>query len=264
MSTPDLYGPARDAIAAFDRVRTAHRGVSAQIVSAFAPPIAALREAMKPIPTPAQLRAAGQIEAADKAADALIDEGAGRIVGEEIRLCVSWLVSELFKHSGERESIMDDEERDGLVGRAPDANDMRDHMPPNYRCEQGTDPSDGAVVWRWYDADSPWNYDEEETGPYTGPALDESDWFETEEEALADLYETEKLDPPEDREAMEHWAVSRWLAEKLKAKGEAVAETNFAGHVWARCTTGQMIRMDYIIRKIVRELYTKELTGVDA
>jgi hypothetical protein len=62
---------------------------------------------------------------------------------------------------------------------------------------------------------------------------------------------------------MEHWAVSRWLAEHLREHGESVAETNWSGFVWARCTSGQMIRMDSVIRKIARQLCARELTGVD-
>ncbi len=66
---------------------------------------------------------------------------------------------------------------------------------------------------------------------------------------------------PHDREVFEHWTVSRWLADKLEARGEKV-DRDFAGLiVWARTTTGQAILLDGVIRDIVRELgWDKETT----
>jgi len=55
-------------------------------------------------------------------------------------------------------------------------------------------------------------------------------------------------------EALEHWAVSAWLAKKLAAKGEIVG--GFADfHVWGRRTSGQSIAMDSVIEEITSELY---------
>lgn len=60
---------------------------------------------------------------------------------------------------------------------------------------------------------------------------------------------------PHEREVFEHWAVSRWLAEKLQTAGERV-DMDFAGLcVWARTTTGQAISMDAVIQEITRELH---------
>ena len=236
--------------------------------SMWAAPLAALNAALDP-DTPARLRAKARalVEAApdspgdiheaarledeaDKLAESIIDEAAGRIVGDDVRLCVSWLVSELMGKAGERESIMTDDEAATLSGRAPDVDDLRDALPAGeYVIESGIDPSDGATAWRWYAAGD------------DVPEPEDSDWWETEAEALRDLYECEQLDEPDGSEAFEHWAVSRWLAEKLEAKGESVCETNWAGHVWARCTTGQMIRMDYVIREIARDLCRDDLEG---
>lgn len=56
------------------------------------------------------------------------------------------------------------------------------------------------------------------------------------------------------REIFEHWAVSRWLAKKLLARGEAVL--GWEGlNIWGRTTTGQAISMDGVIREIVAELH---------
>lgn len=60
---------------------------------------------------------------------------------------------------------------------------------------------------------------------------------------------------PHELEVFEHWAVSTWLAEKLKTAGERV-DTDFAGlNVWARTTTGQAISIDAVIERIIREIH---------
>jgi hypothetical protein len=59
---------------------------------------------------------------------------------------------------------------------------------------------------------------------------------------------------PYQREVYEHWAVSPWLAEKLKAHGEKV-DDDFAGmNVWARTTTGQGIASDGVIERIYADM----------
>lgn len=51
-------------------------------------------------------------------------------------------------------------------------------------------------------------------------------------------------------EIYEYYAVSSWLAEKLRAEGEPVAEFGIT-HVWGRGTTGQAIALDGVIEMIV-------------
>lgn len=53
-------------------------------------------------------------------------------------------------------------------------------------------------------------------------------------------------------EVFEYWAVSEWLARKLREQGEPVAEFGLT-HVWGRGTTGQAIALDYVIEKIVTD-----------
>lgn len=53
-------------------------------------------------------------------------------------------------------------------------------------------------------------------------------------------------------EPLEFWAVSQWLADKLRAEGETVAEFGLT-NVWARTTSGQAIAIDYVIEKIVTD-----------
>jgi hypothetical protein len=65
-----------------------------------------------------------------------------------------------------------------------------------------------------------------------------------------DDLESEQEEP---REVYEHWAVTRWFAEKLKQHGETTGDL-FDFHVWGRCTTGQSISMDCVILEIAAEM----------
>ena len=50
-------------------------------------------------------------------------------------------------------------------------------------------------------------------------------------------------------EALEHWCVSSWLAERLKEQGEMVID--FLGlRIWGRTTSGQAICIDSVIEDI--------------
>ena len=50
-------------------------------------------------------------------------------------------------------------------------------------------------------------------------------------------------------EALEHWLVSNWLAERLREEGEMVVE--FLGlTIWGRTTSGQAIYIDSVIEDI--------------
>ena len=59
---------------------------------------------------------------------------------------------------------------------------------------------------------------------------------------------------PHQTEAYEHWIVSKWLAEKLEAKGEMVACDIHGLVVWGRATTGQAILLDRVICDIYDEM----------
>lgn len=52
-------------------------------------------------------------------------------------------------------------------------------------------------------------------------------------------------------EVYEYWAVTSWLADKLREHGEPVAEFGLT-HVWGRGTTGQAIALDYVIEQITK------------
>lgn len=51
-------------------------------------------------------------------------------------------------------------------------------------------------------------------------------------------------------EALEHWAVSDWMADKLLEQGEMVIKDYLGLNIWGRTTSGQMILADYCIIKV--------------
>jgi len=57
----------------------------------------------------------------------------------------------------------------------------------------------------------------------------------------------------EPKEIYEWWRVTKWFAGKLRAAGEPVLDNNY-GTWWGRCTTGQAVLLDYVIRKIYKEV----------
>jgi hypothetical protein len=60
-------------------------------------------------------------------------------------------------------------------------------------------------------------------------------------------------DELEEFEVYEHWVVSNWLADKLRAKGEIV-EDYLGLTIWGRTTTGQRISLDSVIQEIVDDV----------
>jgi hypothetical protein len=58
---------------------------------------------------------------------------------------------------------------------------------------------------------------------------------------------------PEQSEALEHWAVTKWFKEKLAEHGEITGEL-LDFEVWGRCCSGQAISMDGVIREIASEM----------
>ena len=54
-------------------------------------------------------------------------------------------------------------------------------------------------------------------------------------------------------EALEHWIVSDWLADKLAEENEMVTKDFLGLTIWGRTTSGQSIDMDYVIQKIAKE-----------
>lgn len=55
-------------------------------------------------------------------------------------------------------------------------------------------------------------------------------------------------------EALEHWLVSDWFADKLESQGEMILRDFQGLTIWGRTTSGQSIHMDSVICNIYNEL----------
>ena len=74
--------------------------------------------------------------------------------------------------------------------------------------------------------------------------------FQWYEDNFVNLYDDER---DHMKEMYEYWTVSNFLYEKLKAKGEPVADLGSC-YVWGRTCTGQAILLDGVICEIYDEL----------
>ena len=73
----------------------------------------------------------------------------------------------------------------------------------------------------------------------------------------------EEDDIPEDEDAkeiFEYWLVSGWFAEKLLEKNQPILQIDNL-NIWGRCTTGQAIALDRVIRDIAVEVFGGEKTS---
>jgi hypothetical protein len=75
-------------------------------------------------------------------------------------------------------------------------------------------------------------------------------------EKISNLYYVPEGNDPEDtemKEIFEWWLVSDWFAEQLEEKGQPILDA-FDCKWWGRCTTGQAIYMDGVIREIASDM----------
>ena len=110
-------------------------------------------------------------------------------------------------------------------------------------------------------SEAPEGYAIDFQGPYKWTWADvegnaETD-FETEEEAIRASWENYGDEPEERIEALQHWLVSDWLADKLESIGACVARDVMGFEVWGRTECGQSLTMDSDINKVA------ELLGYD-
>ena len=71
-------------------------------------------------------------------------------------------------------------------------------------------------------------------------------------------------DEPYERQVFEAWSISNWLGDELEKRGERVTRDLANHNVWSRCTTGQAIAIDHVIKQIAagvlgrKNYYTNE------
>lgn len=169
-------------------------------------------------------------------------ETAERIVSQEVRYCVSHLISQLASNDHAARTLGVDVEEDLYPVLAQD-----DFEEPARDWFGNAHLEDLRSVADYYDLTS-------EAEGLEAPALRAMLLeYLGEEDKWQDLCDFQRLDPHQ-IEAYEHWIVSDWFAGKLEAKGEMVSRDILGLTVWGRTTTGQSISMDGVIQAIAADL----------
>jgi hypothetical protein len=146
------------------------------------------------------------------------------LVAREVLQCVSAMVWQIGQNSDAAESLGIVDDLAGLCVR----DDWETPVTEHDGYIAGTE-ADGLITVRYEDTD----------------AEDCSTWREA-----ADVL---GIDEPHTIDALEHWIVSDWFAEKLAEQGEIVG-TLFDLNIWGRSTSGQAIAADGVIRQIASDM----------
>ncbi len=174
--------------------------------------------------------------------EAALQELASRLVEREVIYCVSGLISTLSAREWDGSDGIDPDELYAVNFKEPDADNYREAAEyaddEELRSLKVEELATGGFVWSLIGDDS-----------ISDPFPKAVDAWRA---AFADL----GTDQPAGDEVYEHWIVSDWLAEQLRARGEAVSNDISGLVVWGRTTTGQAISMDSVIRDITRALHT--------
>ena len=173
-----------------------------------------------------------------------LDQCADRIVRQEVMCCLSSIVSTLAGGYGitsvQRKlgASQNDSAGEAITSLIEQAFEL---ASPVANCEEA------AIQAGWRKASA-----EELSQDFWPCQFDPEGW---QAETWQDACEQTETEPYE-REVFEHWAVTQWLADKLREHGEKV-DDDFGGLVvWARTTTGQGIAMDSVIREIAKAIVT--------
>jgi hypothetical protein len=152
------------------------------------------------------------------------------MVRREVLVCLSGLVSTLASGDGEASG------RSDLGELCAEAVEL---------CYPVPDYEEAAKAEGWHVSDADPITFENTEDPDLVALADPDD-----NDGWRDLCEEFRIDADDyAREIFEHWAVSSWLAERLREQGEKVGTLdNFT--VWCRTTTGQAISVDGVIETI--------------
>jgi len=166
---------------------------------------------------------------------------AERIVSQDVRYCVSGLISALMAHAYDHaDPVLNEDDATLLAHRAPDVDDYRDLAPERVTVLQ---VEEQGGKWEWMGPNADMVYTD-----------DGGEYFDTEIEAWRSAFDTNDWDVPAGSEIYEHWLVTNDLARRLEELGESVTHDVVGMTVWGRATTGQAISMDAVIQRIARNI----------
>lgn len=157
-----------------------------------------------------------------------------RIVEQDVIYCVSMMVHKIASKYEVAQKLEIPEDEIMSIMEKPDF----DEAPDGYNTTKDEEGYWAFCKLDWGDGDCP---------DYA---------HDTELEAIKAAWEDSGEEPPM-REALEHWVVSEWLADKLEEEDEMVCRDFLGLTIWGRTTSGQAISMDYVIHKIAEKLHAK-------
>ena len=163
-----------------------------------------------------------------------------RIIEQEIFTNASWLISSLCRLEDPELMNVDQE---ALF----DVCQQHDYSvaPDGYEIER----SDGAYYWH---REAEGQFDEIESSDSV---------FSTPEAACADAWDDYGDAPDDYIEALQHWLISDWLAEKIIEVG-GMAATDICGFaIWGRSECGQALDMDSTLKAVVELLDSRTWTA---
>ena len=156
-----------------------------------------------------------------------------RIIEQEILTNASWLISSLCS-LGDPELMDVDQEALFDVCSQPDYS----VAPEGYEIEK----SMGAYYWH---REAEGQFDETESSDAV---------FNTPEAACADAWDDYGDTPEDNIEALQHWLISDWLAEKIMDVGGMAATDILGFAVWGRSECGQGLDIDSTLKAVVELL----------
>lgn len=114
----------------------------------------------------------------------------------------------------------------------------------------------------WEDKDAPYSWDDIENNynwvcPECGDSMDEYEHDGADSHNFVCVSCNHKQDDEpeqEPQEIFEWWAVSCYLARRLKEQGQPVIECGYGVSYWGRCCTGQAILLDEVISRICDDM----------
>lgn len=154
-----------------------------------------------------------------------------KFVDREVYYCASFLISELAKNETYLDELMEVCMKDDWEGPAQDY--IRD-------------VSEDDCIDYLHDIDI-------KTKGKRIKALRKAVFENIDEDTAQDFCEDHNLDPYT-VEALEHWIVSEWLAEKLEEKGEMILHDFLGLTIWGRTRSGQAILLDGVISEICSDM----------
>ncbi|MBC8737081.1 hypothetical protein F6X40_09700 [Paraburkholderia sp. UCT31] len=176
---------------------------------------------------------------------ALTQDELREAVKADVKLSLTWVVRGLEKLDPEERSDAFDVDREDMQSLFRSLDYRGPAEQAGFRVSPADPAEDKGTGYYWMAGN-------EHSGGASSDML-----FDTQHDAWKDACESGNITPDE-RDVFEWYAVSEWLAFELQEEGETVVELN-NWNVWLRGSTGQMVHMDSVIRRV----YNRKLRNIE-